>query len=218
LNTKIKICGLTNYEDAKVAASLGADFLGFIQYNKSLRAIKLEKAAEIIEKIKAFEEAKDIKTVGVFVNQDLESIIKIANAGIFDILQLHGDESLDYVNQLKNMNQTIWKAVRVRYKEDLAKVLEYPDVDRYLLDNYKEDLYGGSGEAFDWSVLEYFDKRNIGTDKLILAGGVGVKNIIEALQKNLYAVDINSMIEEYAGKKNHEKMQALFELIKGVPR
>ena len=220
MTTKVKICGLTNYEDAENAVELGADFLGFIQYSESCRAIKFEKVVEIVEKLRVIKSNKNVQIVGVFVNQDLKSILEIAKKGIFDILQLHGNEDLNYINELKKAdrknqkNLKIWKVARVKDETDLAKVLDYKTVDGYLLDNFSKNLYGGTGESFDWRILDYCEKKNIAREKIILSGGIGLHNIIEALGKKLYALDINSMIELYPGKKDYEKMKTLFEIIK----
>jgi phosphoribosylanthranilate isomerase len=214
LNTKIKICGITNYEDAEKAVLLGADFLGFIQYPKSLRYLEFEKVSEIIQKIQKIKTDKDLKIVGVFVDQDLTSLLQIANTNIFDIFQLHGNEDFDYLQKLKDTGKILWKAFRLKDNSDLDQILTYKNSDKYLLDTFNQNLLGGTGEAFDWSIFDSFDSKNISKDKIILAGGIGLENITEALQKDIYAIDINSRIEAQIGKKDHEKMEKIFQTIR----
>lgn len=230
---KIKICGITNIEDVKVASENGVNFLGFINYEKSPRFIEIEKAFEIIKTLKTeiFDLDKKIKFVGVFVNKNLSDIFeilkfeKIENTieNFFDIFQLHGDEDLEYIKNLKiklkelNLDIKIWKAFRIKNLEDFygQKIFEYAEiVDGILLDTFQKDNYGGTGESFDWQIFEDLKKIEGSAklfNKIILSGGIGLENIDEALKKNdfVFAVDINSKIEDYPGKKNKEKMREI---------
>jgi phosphoribosylanthranilate isomerase len=228
---KIKICGITNIEDAKVASENGVNFLGFINYKKSPRFIEIEKAFEIIKTLKKEFFNKNIKFVGVFVNKKLSDIFEILEfekkensiKSFFDIFQLHGDESLEYIRNLKiklkelNLDIKIWKAFRIKSLEDFygQRIFEYAEeLDGILLDTFQKDNYGGTGESFDWQIFEDLKKIE-GSEKLfnkiILSGGIGLENIDEALKKNdfVFAVDINSKIEDYPGKKNREKMSEI---------
>jgi phosphoribosylanthranilate isomerase len=214
MKIKIKICGLTNYEDAKNAAYFGADFLGFIEYKKSPRFIDLELVCDIAKNIKTVK--KDIKIVGVFVNETLGNLEIIAKKGIFDVFQLHGDEDFDYINTLKqkleNSKIKIWKALRIKEKNDIERLDKYLKlVDKVLLDTYKDSLYGGTGTNFDWDILETIDK-NVLKDQIILSGGIGLENILEALKQDVFAIDVNSKIEKSPGKKNLDMMKKMFDV------
>jgi len=189
--TRIKICGITNYDDAKLAADLGADYLGFIVYEKSPRYISIAAAEAIIKQL-----PKKVKTVGVFVNMPLTELKKIKD--LFDVIQLHGDEDMDYINKLKA--KKVWKAFRVK---DSLEALKNYEVDGYLLDTFSEEKYGGTGKCFDWSLIK-------DPAKIILSGGIGVDNIGEALQLGVFAVDVNSKVESVEGKKDDKKLRALF--------
>lgn len=230
---KIKICGITNIEDAKVASENGVNFLGFINYEKSPRFIEIEKAIEIIKTLKTeiFDLDKKIKFVGVFVNKNLSDIFELLELeknknsikNFFDIFQLHGDEDLEYIKNLKiklkelNLDIKIWKAFRIKNLDDFygQKIFEYAEeVDGILLDTFQKDNYGGTGKSFDWQIFEDLKKIE-GSEKLfnkiILSGGIGLENIDEAFRQNdfVFAVDINSKIEDYPGKKNREKMREI---------
>lgn len=230
---KIKICGITNIEDAKVASENGVNFLGFINYENSLRFIEIEKAIEIIKILKTeiFDLDKKIKFVGVFVNKNLSDIFELLELeknknsikNFFDIFQLHGEEDLEYIKNLKiklkelNLDIKIWKVFRIKNLEDFygQKIFEYAEeVDGILLDTFQKNNYGGTGKSFDWQIFEDLKKIE-GSEKffnkIILSGGIGLENIDEALKKNdfVFAVDINSKIEDYPGKKNKEKMREI---------
>jgi phosphoribosylanthranilate isomerase len=202
--TKIKICGITNLEDALAAVRFGADMLGFIFYPKSPRYIDREKAWEIIRQIPT-----SIDTVGVFVNPSIQEIQETAQQGWFNWIQLHGEETADFCRSLHWLNIRLIKAVRVKNRSDIEQSLTYP-TDAILLDTYTDGLYGGSGETFDWSWIGYPPRR------LFLSGGIGPHNILEALEVGAYAIDINSTVESTPGKKDHEKMKQLFDTISRI--
>jgi len=192
---RVKICGITNLEDALMAVELGADALGFI-FADSPRRIDKGKAREIISKLPPF-----ITTVGVFVNEKREVVEEIANECGLDALQFHGEETPDYCRQFK---RKVIKAFKIRTKKDLEE-LRYYDVSAYLLDSPVR------GTPFDWDLLIgfYSDKP------VILAGGLNPDNVSSALSKFVpYAVDVSSGVEEYPGKKDREKMIKFMEVIK----
>ena len=201
--TKVKICGITNYDDAARAVDLGADALGFI-FASSPRKIDTDRAMEIIKKLPPF-----VKSVGVFVNENRKKVTDIAEYCGLDNVQLHGDESPEICGRL--MPRTI-KALRIKDNSVPEAYLEYRGrVKAFLLDTYSEKAMGGTGKTFNWDVALDFKKLGI---PVILAGGLNPSNIREAIEKvGPYAVDVGSGIEERPGKKDHELMRKLFENI-----
>jgi len=199
--TKVKICGITNLEDALAAVDLGADLLGFIFYPKSPRYIEPEKAMEIIRKIPTF-----VDTAGVFVNPTSEQIHETNEQGWLNWIQLHGDETPEFCGSLHWMNTRTMKAVRIKDKSDIESALAY-HTDALLLDTYVKGKYGGTGKTFDWSLLDHLPRR------IFLSGGITPENVIQAIEVGVYGVDINSGIESEPGKKDPEKMKQLFENI-----
>lgn len=196
---RIKICGITNVEDALLAVDLGADALGFIFYKESKRYIRPGKSHEIISKLPPF-----VTKVGVFVNQDLEEIKNIKEEAGFDIFQLHGDESPDFC---KRLERGVIKTIRVR--EDInPKGIESYHVQAILFDTYSTKGYGGTGKSFSWEIL-----KGLNTSKrIILSGGLSPGNVAEAIRiVNPYGVDVSSGVEDYPGKKNPEKLKKFIE-------
>jgi len=203
---KIKICGITNIEDAQNAVSFGADFIGFI-FADSPRNIKLEEARSIIEKIKG-----DVLKVGVFVNETLRNVISIAEYCSLDLIQLHGDEDPKYCSQLKD--RQLIKAFRIKDDASLALIPRYKDVFACLLDTFSNQRYGGTGRTFDWNLA--IKAKEFGKP-IILSGGLGLSNIKEAIKAvRPYGVDISSSIETKPGKKDTKKMKELISVIKAL--
>jgi len=199
--TKIKICGITNIEDAQVAADRGADALGFIFYNQSKRYVETEVAKSIISKLPPF-----IKTVGVFVNQDLSEIIDIREKTGIDIAQLHGDETPEFCDSVPFK---VIKALRVKDSVDIHEVAQYP-VQAILFDTYSDIEYGGTGESFNWELLKAKDF----SQQIILSGGLDPDNVLKAIQiVRPYAVDVSSGVEDLPGKKDHMKIKKFIEAI-----
>ena len=200
----IKICGITNVEDAKKAAALGADALGFIFYEKSPRKTTKEKAKEIINSL-----PKEVVKVGLFVDELEEKVNEIASYCNFDILQFHGDETPDYC---KKFPQKIIKAFRVENKESLVNIPKY-EVDYYLLDAYSEVAPGGTGRTFNWKLAIAAKKFE---RPIILSGGLNPENIIEAIEKvSPFGVDVSSGVELSPGKKDHKKLEEFITKVKG---
>lgn len=197
--TKVKICGITNFEDALLSAKFGADALGFNFYEKSPRYILPEKAREIIEQL-----PESILKVGVFVNESLEKIAEIASVAKLDALQLHGEETPEFVRELKQKtNLQIIKAFRVSPEFAPEDVLQY-DTDAILLDAYSPKEHGGTGETFDWEIAKKVQKI---FPKMYLAGGVSADNIATAKRKlKPFAVDSCSCLEIEKGKKDKVKI------------
>jgi len=196
---KIKICGITNSEDALLAVVLGADALGFIFYKESKRYIRPERAHEIISKLPPF-----VTTVGVFVNQQLDEIRSIKEVVGFNIFQLHGDESPDFC---KKLGRGVIKTIRVNEYINSKEIESYP-VQTILFETYSTKGYGGTGESFRWEIL-----KGLNTSKrIILSGGLSAENVSQAIRiANLYGVDVSSGVEDYPGKKNPEKLKKFIE-------
>jgi phosphoribosylanthranilate isomerase len=197
--TQVKICGITNLEDALLSAKFGADALGFNFYAKSPRYIEPEKAREIIEQL-----PPEILKVGVFVNENFEKIVEIASIAKLDALQLHGEETPEFARQLKaKTNLEIIKAFRVSPKFKPEDVLKY-ETDAILLDAYNPQEHGGTGETFDWEIAEKVQEI---FPKMYLAGGLSTNNIAIALRKvKPFAVDSCSCLEIVKGKKDKVKI------------
>jgi len=205
---KIKICGITNIDDAVKAMELGADLLGFNFYPKSPRYIEPQQAEEIIRKLPAF-----INIVGVFVNANAETIRKTAGDLMLNWIQLHGDESPGFCTQLYNMPSQVIKAIRIKTVKDIEYAKNFI-VDALLLDAYNPSLYGGTGQRFDWSSLPELTGHVLG--RTFLAGGINPQNVIEAIGLSFYGIDVCSGIEDSPRKKNHKKMEKLFKNIRSV--
>jgi phosphoribosylanthranilate isomerase len=197
--TKVKICGITNLEDALLAARFGADALGFNFYPKSPRFIAPEKAREIVERL-----PEGITKVGVFVNETPDKIIEIAEIAGLDALQLHGEETPEFALELKaRTNLEIIKAFRVSPEFKPEDVLKY-ETDAILLDAYHPKEHGGTGETFDWEVALKV-KRLV--SELYLAGGLEAQNVEMAIKRvRPYAVDSCSLLEKNKGKKDELKV------------
>ncbi|MGI8638668.1 MAG: phosphoribosylanthranilate isomerase [Pyrinomonadaceae bacterium] len=197
--TKVKICGITNLEDALLSAKFGANALGFNFYEKSPRYILPENAREIIEQL-----PKDILKVGVFVNENFDKIAEIAATAKLDAIQLHGEETPEFAKQLKaKTNLEIIKAFRVTPEFKPEDVLQY-EVDAVLLDAYSPKEHGGTGEIFDWEVAKKVQQI---FPKMYLAGGLKHENVHLAVRDvKPFAVDVCSGIESQKGEKDKIKL------------
>ncbi len=205
--TFIKICGITNLDDALAAVDAGADALGFNFYKPSPRYVTPETAREIIDQL-----PRSILTVGVFVNEHSPQSVKdLARRAGVTAIQLHGDESPDYCQQLSG--HFVIKALNAGADFEAQRIQDY-SVEAILLDTKHGTLRGGTGRVFDWSIARDVSRA---VPKLILAGGLGVGNIEEAIIfVDPYGVDACSKLEESPGKKSHERMRAFVEKVRGV--
>jgi len=202
LIVKVKICGITNYEDAMAAVDMGADLLGFNFYPKSPRCITAEEATEIINKLPGF-----IDIAGVFVNASFEQIREVINQCQLNWVQLHGDEDPQFCQQFDSLNIKTMKALRVKDRKDIEKADSF-FTDAILLDAYHPEKYGGTGESFDWSIIGNIHRRTF------LAGGINPDNAVKAIQPGIYGIDVCSGIESEPGKKDKKLMKKLFDNIR----
>lgn len=201
---KIKICGITRFEDAEYSESCGAWAIGYIFYKKSQRYIKSVKAGKISAKL-------NCEKIGVFVNSSVDRIrITSKKSGITKI-QLHGDEDVEFIKALRlETNLPIIKAIRVASPQDIAKAKEFEEVaDMILFDTYSKNEYGGTGESFDWKLLDKA-QLNIPT---ILSGGINIDNLNQALATESYALDISSGVEISKGEKEKDKIKQIFDAL-----
>ena len=201
--TQVKICGITNREDAVCAVECGATALGFIFYPPSPRYIKPDDAKKIISAL-----PEKIVSVGVFVNETKSTIKKIMGECGLDMIQLHGDESPAFCLEFP-LSSTI-KAVELKKEEDVHRASNY-DVAAILVDSRHEGLYGGTGRKSNWELAGRIKEKK----PLILSGGLNENNIADALQNIApNALDINSGVEASPGKKDHKKLARIFEIIR----
>ncbi len=203
---KVKICGITNIEDAMYAVEYGADALGFVFYNRSPRHVTEKVAKQIISHLPPF-----ILTVGVFVNESVENISKIVKKCDIDIVQLHGDEGPGFC---KKVRKRVIKAVRIKNVESLKTLSLYKNkINALLLDSFNEEVYGGTGNRFDWSLAKKAKKHG----KIILAGGLNIENVSKAVKLvKPYAVDVSSGVEAGPGKKDKKKVKKFIKMAKGL--
>lgn len=190
---KVKICGITDKETAKIACEYGADAIGFV-FAKSKREITPDGAKQIIEEL-----PENVMKVGVFVNESIEVIQNIAEHCQLTHVQLHGDEENYHIRRL---NIPSIKSVGVSSNEDIERAKEY-ETDFILFDSPKEQFHGGNGKTFSWELL----RLNPIEKKCILAGGLHLENITEAIEMvQPYMVDVSSGVETN-GKKDIEKIK-----------
>lgn len=192
---RIKICGITNLEDALAAAQYGADALGFVFQPKSPRTVTPEIAKTIVSQLPPF-----ITTVGVFVDEDKPEIEKIVRYVGLNVIQLHGSEPPETCQ----MCRKVIKAIRVRNLTDLEPLKRYK-VSAFLLDTYSPYTIGGTGQIFNWDIA--VEAKKFG--RIILAGGLTPENVEEAIKwVQPYGVDVATGVEDTKkGKKDHKKLK-----------
>jgi len=201
--TRVKICGNTNYEHARLAIDLGADYLGFIFVPSSKRVLTIDKAGEILEKLKDFE-----NTVGVFCNQPKKDVEMIAERLRLKFLQFHGEETALYCESFMQKGHEVIKTFHVKDAMSLKRIDEY-DVSAFLFDTYSHSEKGGSGIPFNWGIIE--DKPYV-HDKLFLAGGLNPANVAQAIEQvRPFAVDVASGVESSPGTKDPSLLKSFIE-------
>ena len=210
---RIKICGITDLKDAAAAVEAGADALGFIFYDKSPRSVAPEVARVIIEQLPPF-----VDTVGVFVDrkrQEVEEIIRFCGLGY---AQLHGKESPKYCERLARFAAPcqIIKALRVGSHLQPRDITPYNNyVKGFLLDTYQKGVQGGTGQSFDWSLIQGLQLQR----DVILAGGLDANNVQAALETvHPYAVDVNSGVETAPGQKDHSLIKKFIRQVRACER
>lgn len=201
--TKIKICGLKRYEDISYVNESLPDYVGFV-FARSRRQVTREQALKLREGL-----MDGIIPVGVFVNESVDVVAGLVNDGIIDMAQLHGDESEEYINELraKLKRGGIIKAVRVKDESDVISA-GYSTADYILFDTYSKGEYGGTGMTFAWSVLKNFERP------YFLAGGISSENVEEAVKSmSPYAVDVSSAVET-DGIKDRDKIADIIKKVR----
>jgi phosphoribosylanthranilate isomerase len=192
---KVKICGITNAEDARQAVAAGADALGFVFFSQSPRAVNEAQVREIVSHLPPF-----VTRVGLFVNADAEQINRTMQACQLDLAQLHGDEPPELFSLL---DCRAIKALRVRSRGCLLDHQRYPG-SALLLDAWCPDRYGGTGEKFDWELAEAVARQR----PVVLAGGLNPENVAAAIRAvRPYAVDVSSGVETAPGRKDLLKLR-----------
>ena len=206
--TKVKICGITNAEDAAAAVEAGADALGFVFYRKSPRYIEPALARQIIMTLPPL-----VVSVGVFVSEDQQVVRSIMDDCGLALAQLHGDESAIYC---KELGRTVLKALRVKDRSTFLALAEFrgrAGVRGFILDAFSDQAYGGTGQVIDWQLAAEAAK----VASILLAGGLTPDNVEKAIQTvRPYGVDVSSGVERSPGKKDHEKVRAFIRAAKVV--
>lgn len=202
MRTRVKICGITRVEDALAAAESGADAIGLVFFDKSPRAVSVDQATEIVAALPPF-----VSSVGLFVNADAGYVRAVAEQVSLDLLQFHGDEDEDYCIQFA---RPYMKAIRMKPGVDLkAEMNRFASARALLLDTYVSGVAGGTGQAFDWSLVGSGYRLPV-----LLAGGLDPDNVGRAIAAaRPYAVDVSGGVERAKGIKDGALIEAF---IRGV--
>lgn len=212
---KVKMCGISKVETIPAVVEAKPDYMGLV-FASSKRQVTVEQAKTLVEALhkqcKAQNDTVSIKTVGVFVNETLDNLVTIANEANLDVVQLHGDEDEAFIQSLKERtNVEVWKAVQIRSAADAEAWID-SSADMLLFDAYHKDERGGTGEVFDWSCLDAFERP------FMLAGGIDSTNVARAIRTvRPYGIDISSGIETN-GVKDDEKITAFTKIVKSIGR
>jgi phosphoribosylanthranilate isomerase len=200
---KIKICGITNGEDARVAVAAGADALGFVMYGKSPRCVKPGVVSAIVAGLPPF-----VLPIGVFVNEDADRVRMLMDECGFALAQLHGDESATYCQSL---GRPALKAIRLKDRGSFLALAEFQgraNVRGFIIDAFGDHAYGGTGQTVDWALAAEAARAV----PILLAGGLTPSNVAEAIrQVRPYGVDVSSGVEEHPGKKDPVKVKAFID-------
>lgn len=197
--TRVKICGITNIRDALLAVKAGADAIGFVFYSKSPRNTSIFEVAMIVEALPAF-----VTTTALFVDAHPHFVKEVIRKTKIDLLQFHGQESPNYCEQF---SRPYIKAIRMRDNTNLARESQrYKSAESLLVDTFVPGVPGGTGQSFNWSLLERYPVAV--RKKLILAGGLNVSNVVDAIRKvNPFAIDVSGGVESSPGKKDRHKIK-----------
>ncbi len=201
---KVKICGITNLDDALAAAEAGADALGFVFYPESPRFTEPGKARSIILKLPVF-----ITTVGVFVDESEDLIRRILRESGVQMLQFHGSESPVLCTRFR---EKVIKTIRIKDEESIDSMRMY-NLDTFLLDTHHDEIKGGTGRTFDWKIAEMAKEYG----RVILSGGLTPFNVVEAIRVvKPYGVDISSGVEISPGEKDHGKVREFINKVRSL--
>jgi phosphoribosylanthranilate isomerase len=205
---RIKICGLTNAEDAILAGESGADFGGFVFHPPSPRAVDPAGAAKIVRTVRSREkrDSRRMSFVGVFVNEDPENVRRIYKECGLDIIQFHGEETPEIC---RAAGLPFWKAIRAKDESSIAEMEKYPGA-VILVDAFRKGMYGGTGLSLDPVLAR---RAMAAGRRIVLAGGVSSENLREILALHPWAVDVSSSLEERPGKKSEAKMKEFFRIV-----
>ncbi len=202
MKTRVKVCGITSLDDALCAVEAGADALGFIFYPKSPRYLDPDVAREIIRLLPPL-----VTVVGVFVDEQIKIVREIETYCYLGLLQFHGSETPEYCDWFTSR---VVKAFRMRDVSVLDEMKRY-DVSGYLLDSYSEKGYGGTGEAFDWSLA----RSAVALKPVLLAGGLTPENVGRAIAEvRPYGVDVSSGVERAPGSKDPRKLRRFLQAVR----
>ncbi len=210
--TDVKICGLSTPETLQTAIESGARFVGFVFYPPSPRHVSVDIAANLARSLPT-----GVRSVGLFVDPDDETLVKVTGSVPLDMIQLHGDETPERVSAIKALTHLpVMKAIRVASAADLEGVEEFENVADWLLFDTKlenADLPGGTGHSFDWNILAGREFKK----PWMLAGGVTAENVTEALSiLSPNAVDVSSGVESSRGVKDSEKIRTFIQAVKNT--
>ena len=219
---KVKMCGISKIETIPAVVEAKPDYMGLV-FAPSKRQVTVDQAKILVEELhKGYakkygsdtehDKNDTIKTVGVFVNETVDNLVTIANEANLDAVQLHGDEDEAFIQSLKERtNVEVWKAIQIRSAADVEKWID-SSADMLLFDAYHKDERGGTGEVFDWSSLDAFERP------FMLAGGIDSTNVARAIRTvRPYGIDISSGIETN-GVKDDEKITAFIKIVKSIGR
>ena len=219
---KVKMCGISKVETIPVVVEAKPDYMGLV-FAPSKRQVTVDQAKTLVKELHRgyaqkygsnteHDKNDTIKTVGVFVNETVDNLITIANEANLDAVQLHGDEDEAFIQSLKERtNVEVWKAIQIRSAADVEKWID-SSADMLLFDAYHKDERGGTGEVFDWSSLDAFERP------FMLAGGIDSTNVARAIRTvRPYGIDISSGIETN-GVKDDEKITAFTKIVKSIGR
>lgn len=191
INPKIKICGVSDIDILKQLINFNLDYVGFIFYSKSPRFVD----EAFLEKIQDID-FKDTRPVCVYVNADEGFIYKTSSFFNNPILQFHGDEDQNFC---ETFGLDYWKAIRIKDENDIEKISQYNSASAILLENHKDGTYGGTGESFNWELLNDIDND---FQNFVLSGGINSENVDNALKTNSWCLDLNSGVESQEGIKD----------------
>ena len=198
----IKICGINELKTLNELIMIKEiDFIGFIFYQDSLRNV----SNNLLQQLKDID-LKEKRPVCVYVNASRSLIEETSSYFDNPVLQFHGDETNEFC---KSFNKDFWKVIRVRDLSSIQKISEYQDASAILLENYEKGKYGGTGKSFDWHLLENIKTLDM---KIIVSGGINIKNVHNAININPWCIDINSGVESSAGVKDLKLINEILEI------